>query len=95
MTPCGCNRALAVLSGLFASLAACVVLAEIACRDAGGRVGDVAWACEMASGSSASLWSMVSAGTVALAALVVGVPVYFVVDALGRRLIAACGLGEA
>jgi len=93
VTACGCNRALAVLSGLFASLAACVILAEAACRDAGGRVSDAAWICEMASGSNASLWSTVSAGSIALAALAVGVPVFFVADAIGRRLIAACGLG--
>jgi hypothetical protein len=92
LSPCHCNRSLAVLGGLFATLAACVLVAEGACRDGGGRVSDAAWACELASGASASLWSFVSPGTMALAALVVGVPVALVVNAAGRRFIIACGL---
>lgn len=95
MTPCGCSRAVAVLSGLFSGLAACIVLSESACRDAGGRVSDVAWICETASGASAPIWSMVSAGTLAVAVLAIGVPVAFVADALGRRAISACGLDKA
>ena len=92
LTPCGCNRSLAILGGLFASLVTCVLLAEDSCRDGGGRASDVAWACETASGASASLWSLVSPGTIALAVLAVGVPVYFVVNVVGRRFIVACGL---
>lgn len=92
LTPCNCNRSLAVLAGLFATMAACVLVAEDACRDGGGRVSDAAWACELASGASASLWSFVSPGAMALAALAIGVPVALVVNALGRRFIVACGL---
>lgn len=95
MTPCTCNRALAVLCGFFASLAACIVLAESACREAGGRVSETAWACATASGSIVPLWSTVSTGSLALAALAVGVPVFLVAGALGRRVIRACGIGEA
>lgn len=92
LTPCGCNRSLAVLGGLFASLAACILVAEDRCRDAGGRVSEAAWVCELASGASSSLWSLVSPGVIAIAVVAIGVPVYFVVNALGRRFIAACGL---
>jgi hypothetical protein len=92
LTPCRCNRSLAVLGGLFASLAACAFLAEDACRDAGGRVSDTAWSCELASGAGASLWSLLTPGATALAVLVVGVPVALAANALGRRLIVACGL---
>lgn len=95
LTPCNCNRSLAALGGLFATLAACVLAAEAACRDGGGRVSDAAWACELASGASASLWSLVSPGAMALAALVVGVPVALVVNAIGKRFIVACGLPAA
>ena len=92
LTPCGCNRSLAVLGGLFASLAACAFLAEDACRDGGGRVSDTAWVCEMAAGASASLWSMLSPFAAGLAFVVVGVPVFLIVNAVGRRFIVACGL---
>ena len=92
LTPCRCNRSLAVLGGLFAALAACAFLAEDACLDRGGRVSDASWACELASGGAVSLWSLLSPSAVALAALAVGVPVAFVVNALGKRFIVACGL---
>ncbi len=92
LTPCGCNRSLAVLGALFASLAACVLLAEDRCRDGGGRVSDASWACDLASGATASLWSLVSPWTCLLVAAVVGVPVFLVVNAIGRRFIVACGL---
>ncbi len=92
LSPCGCNRSLAVLGALFASLAACVFLAEDACRDGGGRVSDTAWVCELAAGASPSLWSMLSPLAAGLAFVVVGVPVFLVVNAVGRRFIAACGL---
>lgn len=95
MTPCGCNRALAVLCGLFSGLAACIFLAESACRDTGGVVSEAAWICETASGASTPVWSMVSAGTLALVVLAVGVPVAIAANALGRRVILACGLGKA
>jgi len=55
-------------------------------------VSDAAWACELASGASASLWSLVSPGMAVLVVLAVGVPVYLAANALGRRLIVACGL---
>ena len=92
LTPCGCNRSVAILGGLFAGLAACLVLAQGRCLDAGGKVSDAAWACEMASGASASLWSLVSPGMAVLVVLAVGVPVYVAANAVGRRLIVACGL---
>ena len=92
LTPCGCNRSVAVLAALFAGLAACVLLAEHRCRDGGGVVSDAAWTCALASGGSASLWSLVPFWAYAIAALAVGVPVYLAVNAAGRRLIVACGL---
>ncbi len=92
MTPCGCNRSLAVLAGLFAGLAACVFLAGDACLDRGGRVSDSAWVCELGSGASASLWSLVPPAVVAVVILAVGIPMYFAVNAIGRRFINACGL---
>jgi hypothetical protein len=92
LTPCRCNRSLAVLGSLFAILAACVLLAEHACRDGGGRVSDAAWTCEAATGASASLWTLVSPGTIALVAITVGFPVFLALNAVGRRFIVACGL---
>lgn len=92
LSPCGCNRSLAVLGALFASLAACVFLAEDSCLDRGGVVSDTAWLCELSSGVSVSLWDLLSPGGAVLAAVVVGLPVYFVVNAIGRRFISACGL---
>ena len=92
LTPCRCNRSLAVLGGLYAALAACAFLAEDACLDLGGRVSDASWACELASGGAVSLWSLLSPSAVALGALAVGVPVAFVVNAIGKRFIVACGL---
>ncbi len=93
MTACGCNRSVAVLCAFFASLAACAFLAEDACRDGGGRVSDVAWACENAAGALSPLWSLVTPGAIALAALAVGVPVFLAVDVAGRRVLSACGIG--
>ena len=92
LTPCGCNRSVAILSGLFASLAACALLAGDSCLDRGGRVSDVSWVCEMASGATTSLWALLSPMGVVLVVLVVGAPVYFAINAIGRRFIVACGL---
>lgn len=92
LTPCRCNRSLAVLGALFASLAACLFLAEGACREGGGRVSDAAWVCELASGASVSLWQLLTPANAAIALGVVGVPVFLVVNAIGRRFITACGL---
>lgn len=92
LSPCGCNRSLAVLGALFSSLAACVFLAQDSCLDGGGVVSDTAWLCELSSGTSVSLWDLLSPAGAALAFVVVGVPVYFVVNAIGRRFISACGL---
>lgn len=92
LTPCGCNRSVAVLGALFASLAACVFLAEGACRDGGGRVSDSAWVCELASGASVSVWQYLPPLGAAIALVVVGVPVFLAVNAIGRRFISACGL---
>jgi len=92
LSPCGCNRSLAVLGGLFSGLAACAFLAQDACLDRGGVVSDTAWLCELTSGASVSLWSLLSPAGAALAIVMVGVPVYFVANAIGRRFISACGL---
>jgi hypothetical protein len=92
LSPCGCNRSLAVLGALFSGLAACVFLAEGTCLDRGGVVSDAAWLCELSSGTSVSLWNLLSPAGAALAIAVVGLPVYFVVNAIGRRFISACGL---
>jgi hypothetical protein len=92
LSPCGCNRSLAVLGGLFSGLAACAFLAEDACLDQGGAVSDAAWLCELSSGASVSLWSLLSPAGTALAIVAVGLPVYFLVNAIGRRFISACGL---
>lgn len=92
MTACGCSRSAGAICALFATLAACVFVAEDSCRDGGGRVSDSAWACVMAAGSSTPLWSLVSPGALAVAALLVGVPVYFGVNAISRRIIASRGL---
>lgn len=92
LTPCACNRSAAVLGGFFASLAACVLVAEGRCRGAGGRVSEASWACDLANGASSPLWSLVTPGVMALTVLAVGVPVFLVVNAVGRRLIVACGL---
>ena len=79
---CRCSRAPAAVCALFAALAAAALLAQDACLDAGGRVSDSAWACEMASGASASLWTLVGPAALAAVALVVGLPVYLAADAI-------------
>lgn len=86
---CRCSRSLAVVCGLFASMAAALFFAEDACLDAGGRVSDSAWICETASGLTPSVWSLVSPFEVGIIVLAVGVPVYFIVNAISTRLMAA------
>lgn len=83
-TKCGCNHSLAVICGVFASMAVALVLAEGRCLDSGGRTSETAWSCESASGVVGSLWVLVTPGIVALA-LLVGVAVYVAASALGRR----------
>jgi hypothetical protein len=90
---CGCNHSLAAISGIFASIAVALFLAEDRCLDRGGRLGDAAWSCLDVSGAVSSLWEVVSPGMYA-AAFVVGVPVYFVVAALGRRWLFRYGYGK-
>ena len=85
---CRCSRSLGAICGLFAALAVGALLAEDRCLDAGGRVSEAGWVCELASGASASLWSSLTPLTVVAVAVAVGVPVYFLVNALGQRLIA-------
>lgn len=68
-------------------MAAALFLAEDRCLRAGGRVSDAAWSCETASGVVQSLWSFVTPGIIALAVLVIGIPVYLAVAVLGRRWI--------
>lgn len=90
-TVCRCNRSLGVISAIFASLAVLGFIAENGCLDGGGRVSDVAWVCEVSSGASVSIWSLVSPFAIGLVALGIGVPVYFGANAIGGRFIAAYG----
>jgi hypothetical protein len=85
-TKCGCNHSLAVICGIFAGVAVALFLAGDRCLDAGGRLSDTAWTCEVASGAISSLWGLVTPGIVAVAAFVC-IPVYFGVTVLGRRWI--------
>jgi len=80
---CGCNHSLAVICGVFAGMAVTLFLAGERCLEAGGRLSDTAWTCEVA-GTVSSLWGLVTPGIVA-AAVFVGVLVYFAVTVLGRR----------
>jgi hypothetical protein len=86
---CRCNRSLGAISALFASLAAGALIAQDRCADAGGRMSEVAWACELASGASVSIWTLVSPLAMGIVALAVGVPVYFGANAIGSRVISA------
>ena len=85
-TKCGCNHSLAVICGVFASIAVALLLAEDRCLDAGGRLSDTAWTCQVDSGAISSLWHFVTPGIIAMAVLV-GIPVYFAVTVSGRRWI--------
>ena len=89
--PCRCNRSIGVISAIFASLGVLAFIAQDGCLDSGGRVSDAAWVCEVASGVTVNIWSFVSPLAVGLVALGVGVPVYFGVNAMGGRFIAAYG----
>jgi hypothetical protein len=83
-TNCGCNRSLAAICGIFAAGAAALFLAGDRCLDAGGKLSDTAWTCEVASGAISSLWGLLTPAIVAVAILV-GIPVYFAVTVIGRR----------
>lgn len=83
---CPCNRAPAVVSAIFACLAVLALIAQDRCLDGGGRVSDVAWVCEAASGVGVNIWSLVSPLAMGLVALGIGIPVYFGVNAIVRRL---------
>lgn len=85
-TKCGCNYSLAVICGVFAGIAVALFLAEDRCLDAGGRLSDTAWTCQIQSGAISSLWQFVTPGIIAMAVLV-GIPVYFAVTSIGRRWI--------
>jgi hypothetical protein len=85
-TRCGCNRSLAVICGIFAGIAVALFLAEDRCLDAGGRLSDTAWTCEVASGAISSLWGLVTPGIIAVAVLV-GILVCFAVIVFGRKWI--------
>jgi hypothetical protein len=86
---CGCNRSMGAISAIFASLGVLALIAQDGCLDGGGRVSDAAWICELASGASVNIWSLVSPFAVGAVALAIGVPVYFGVNAIGGMLIAA------
>jgi hypothetical protein len=90
-TVCGCRRSLGVISAIAASLAVLALIAEDGCLDGGGRVNDVAWICEVASGASVSIWSLVSPSAIGLVVLAIGIPVYLGTNAIGGRVIAAYG----
>jgi len=85
-TKCGCNHSLAVICGIFLGAAVALVLAEDRCLDAGGRLSDTAWTCEVASSAISSLWGLVTPGIIAVAVFV-GILVYFAVTVFGRRWI--------
>jgi hypothetical protein len=70
-------------------LAVAALLAQDRCLDSGGRLSDVAWICEGASGTVIALWSLISPVAIGLIALAVGLPVYLGVNAIGNRWIAA------
>jgi uncharacterized protein (DUF2062 family) len=89
-TNCGCNRSLAVICGTFAGGAVALFLAGDRCLDAGGKLSDTAWTCEVASGAISSLWGLVTPGIIAVAVFV-GIAVYFAVTAVGRRWISGYG----
>jgi len=82
---CRCNRSLAVLSGLVAGLTVAMLLSEDKCLDLGGRISDIAWVCELATESSASIWSLLNPAALCLVIVAVAIPVYFVVNAIGNR----------
>ena len=88
---CGCTRSVGAVCALFAALATGSLLAGKRCAEGGGRVSDVTWVCELASGGSSSLWSLVSPIDAAIAILVVGVPVYLAANAGARRLMRMMG----
>jgi hypothetical protein len=81
---CGCIHSLAVICGVFASIAVALLLAEGRCSDSGGRASDTAWSCVSASGAIGSLWPLVTPGITAVA-LLIGVAVYVAVFVAGRR----------
>jgi threonine/homoserine/homoserine lactone efflux protein len=83
---CGCNHSLAVICGVFVGIMVALLLAEDRCLDAGGKLSDTAWTCEVNSGTISSLWGLVTAGITAVAVFV-GVLVYFAVTFFGRRWI--------
>jgi len=82
---CGCNHSLAFVCGLFASLAATLLVAQDACLDGGGRLSEASWACEAAGGAIGPLWQFVTPGVIAATLVLVGVPVYFAIAYVGRR----------
>lgn len=86
-----CSHSLAAICAVFASFAVAAFVAEDRCLEGGGRVSDVAWACELATGISVPLWSHISFAGSSLVLLVIGVPVYFIVNAIGRRWILTRG----
>jgi len=83
---CGCTHSFAVICGVFAGIGAALFLAADRCLDAGGRLSDTAWTCEVASGATSSLWGWVTPGVIAVAVFA-SISVYFAVSVLGRRWI--------
>lgn len=83
---CHCSRAPGAISAIFASLAVLALIAQDGCLEGGGRVSDVAWVCEAASGAGVNVWSLVSPLAMGLVAVGVGIPVYLAVNLVVRRL---------
>lgn len=81
-------RSVAAVCALFAALATAAIVAQRRCQDYGGRVSEAAWSCETGQGAVASLWTFVSPEILGLAALAVGIPVYWIVNFLGQRWLA-------
>lgn len=81
---CACGHSLALICGIAAAGSMAALLAQDRCLDLGGRLSDAAWICEAGS-RAIPFWSLVSAQSGVLALLLVGVPVYFAVRAIGRR----------
>lgn len=83
---CGCQRSFGVVCAILAAIGAALLLAGERCTAAGGRLSDSAWVCLGDSGTVTLLWSFVTPGIGALAAVLAGVPAYFLAAALVRRL---------
>lgn len=67
-----------------AGLTVAILLSEDACLDRGGRLSDFGWLCELPSGGSVSIWTLLNPAVLCLVIVAVAIPVYFVVNAIGN-----------